>query len=760
MRIQVGLLFSLTGTTSITEKGQCDAARFAIEEYNHGPYEIEVIIRDISSCPRKSAEEAESLAKAGVKIFIGGYTSACRKAILPILETYDCLLVYPALYEGRECHPNVLYTGEVPNQQVHTLLDYSLHHYGKRVYCIGSDYIYPRETHQQVKTYVQEMNGSVVGEQYVPLGQQNFHEVIQDIILKKPDVIFSTIVGKSIISFYQDYHRYGLSPDQIPIFSPITKETEIEGMGAQFAQGHYGAASYFQSINSEPNKQYVRRFLQFIGKDTVISSVMFNTYLGTKMIMDSIFETKSIEHRTIFYHLSGKNISSACGMLHVDPNHRHLSRPVKIGKVGPVGQFSIVWDSEQNISPKPFKEKKGQTDSLNEMVLNAWGQVSEEAIFALSKDQRVLYMSAKAAELTTFKEGQVLSESILQELHRSFQVHHYETDTQTLYVLKPSKKVIHPSTPFFQFGRIRTVNTSYIEELEVARIASQTAANVLILGETGTGKEVIAESIHAESDRRNEPFIPVNTGMLPKELIASELFGFTDGAFTGAKRGGAIGKFEAANNGTIFLDEIGDMPFELQVVLLRAIETKKIVRLGDSKERPINVRIIAATNRNLEEEIAYSGSFRSDLFYRLNVLSISIPPLRNRVDDIEYLCLDFLTEFQNLYGDGPSSISDEAFQSIIQYHWPGNIRELRNMLERAFLLARAQDTHIQPAHLPAVLRGFYQPKKSTDTSLKDLEKTMIQQALQEHKSITQASKILGISRSTLYRKIKEFHITM
>ncbi|MCC3358208.1 transporter substrate-binding protein [Bacillus sp. REN16] len=759
MYIKVGLLFSLTGTTSITEKGQSDAAKFAISEYQSDHYTIEAIVRDICSDPVKGAEEAEKLAKEGVRIFIGCYTSACRKAILPVLEKYNCLLVYPALYEGRECHPNVLYTGEVPNQQVHTLLDYMVHHYGKKVFCIGSDYIYPRETNQQVKTYLQEMNGSVIGEHYVPLGQQNFYDVLQEIILKKPDAIVSTIVGKSVISFYQEYHRLGLSPDKMPIFSPITKETEIDVMGAKVAQGHYGSASYFQSIKNEQNLHFVKNFRQFTKGNKGISSVMFNTYLGTKLIIDSIIETKSIEHRTIFYHLSDKKIESPCGTLVFDSTHRHLSRPAKIGKVLSDGQFGIVWDSEHNISPKPFKEKGRRYEHLNEVFLRAWGEVCEQALFVLSNELKILYISEKGAQLTKYKEGQFISKSMLQQLDTTFQVHHYETNNQQLYLIKP-KKNIHRSGTIFKFGQIRTLSDQFRTELEVAKIASQSVANVLILGETGTGKEVIAKSIHYQSDRKNGPFIPVNTGMLPKELITSELFGFVEGAFTGAKKGGSIGKFEAANYGTIFLDEIGDMPYELQVVLLRAIETKKIVRLGDTKERPVDVRIIAATNRNLDEEIAYNNSFRSDLFYRLNVLSISIPPLRNRIEDMEFLCEEILQEFQEIYGSGPNKMSDEAFSSLFQYHWPGNIRELRNVLERAFLLGRAEESHIKAKHLPTALKGYYQLKKPKEKSLKDLEKTMIEQTLQESKSVMEASQVLGISRSTLYRKIKEFHITV
>jgi sigma-54 dependent transcriptional regulator, acetoin dehydrogenase operon transcriptional activator AcoR len=704
--IKIGLLFSFTGTTSITERGQYEAATLAIEEFNNnGQCNIEAIPRDICSDPIKSAEEAENLAKEGIKIFIGCYTSACRKAILPILEKYNCLLVYPTLYEGQECHPHVFYTGEVPNQQVHTLLNYLTHQYGKKVYCIGTDYLYPRETNRQVETYLKKINGTVVGEHYVPFGYQHFYHVLEDIISKQPDVIFSTLVGESIISFYKDYHRIGLNPGKIPIFSPITKETEIQAMGGKYGSGHYSSASYFQSITNQQNLDFVQKFHRIFGSNKVISSVMFNTYLGTKLIINSMIKTNSTDYKTIFSYLRDKKFNTICGTITIDSNYRHLSRPIKIGKVMPNGQFQIVWDSEINIDPNPNNERKKQTQHFSEMILKSWGHISKEALFVLSKNGKVQFISKRAIELTNIQEGQVLSSDIVQNLHHSFHINHYEISNFHFYFLRVKKNKNYVDTSM-RFGSIQTNNEIYKEELEVAKIAAQSNANVLILGETGTGKEEMARSIHYESDRKNGPFIPINLGLLPKELIVSELFGYVEGAFTGAKKGGGIGKFEAANGGTLFLDEIGDMPLELQVMLLRAIETKKIIRLGESKERSVDVRIIAATNRDLEKEIAYKGSFRSDLFYRLSVLSIKIPSLRERIEDLDNLCQEFLNLFLKLYGKGPNKISDEVLQKFYTYHWPGNIRELRNVIEHGFLLAQKENSQINIEHLPRNFKGY------------------------------------------------------
>lgn len=755
--IKVGLLFSLTGTTALTEKGQCKAAEFAIEEFNkEGHNQIQPVIRDIASDPQKSVEQAIALAKQGVKIFVGSYTSACRKAILPILEEYNCLLVYPTLYEGRECHANVFYTGEVPNQQVHTLLDFITHYYGKRIYCLGTDYVYPRATHQQVKTYLKEKKGTIVGEHYVPFGHQQFHHVLQDIMNKKPDAIFSTLVGESIIPFYKTYHRIKLNPADIPICSPITKETEIAAMGTKYGAGHYSAGSYFQSLTNSENKNLVQKFQHFVHSDHVISSVMFNAYLGTKLILEAIHKTNSQDLHTLFYELKGKKLKTACGSVHVEENHHHLSRPSRIGQAQSDGQFKIVWDSHHSIPPKPFIEKTNTFELIEEITLEAWGQVSEEALLALSNHNEIVYMTQKAKELTGFDEKQKVTSKWFQDLESLFVVHRYEASQQTLILLKPKPKSYPMITPYY-FHNIYTINKDYQMELDVAKLAVQSLANVLILGETGTGKEVVARAIHYESNRKTQPFVTVNSGAIPRELISSELFGYVNGAFSGAKKDGNIGKFEAANGGTLFLDEIGEMPYELQVVLLRAIESGTIVRVGDHRERKIDVRIISATNRNLQEEIAYKGSFRSDLYYRLNVLSITLPPLRERPEDIEHLAHHFLKQFQNTYGKGPNKINSEVLPTLVQYPWPGNVRQLRNVLERAFLLAANQQTEIEINHLPQELKGYEQRSHRPKQSLKKAERDAIEQALQESNTITEASQTLGISRSTLYRKIKEFH---
>ncbi len=315
-----------------------------------------------------------------------------------------------------------------------------------------------------------------------------------------------------------------------------------------------------------------------------------------------------------------------------------------------------------------------------------------------------------------------------------------------------------PAQQEYQFGRIVTYSPSFQKELHATKINSQSDASVLILGETGSGKEVLARAIHEQSPRKNGPFVALNAGAIPRELIASELFGYTEGAFTGSRKGGSMGKFEVADGGTLFLDEIGEMPLKLQVSLLRVLEERKVVRIGDHKERPINVRVIAATNRNLKEEIAYQGSFRSDLYYRLNVFTIHLPPLRQRIEDIATLSTQFLKQFHEQYGKGPCNLSDSILQRLQSYSWLGNIRELRNIMERAFLLA-VDAPAILPIHLPGELNKAENINSLPSVAnLKDMEKQMVEQALRESMSVTEAAKKLGITRSTLYRKINQWKI--
>jgi formate hydrogenlyase transcriptional activator len=283
-----------------------------------------------------------------------------------------------------------------------------------------------------------------------------------------------------------------------------------------------------------------------------------------------------------------------------------------------------------------------------------------------------------------------------------------------------------------------------VEAHALARRVAGTDSTVLLLGETGTGKELFASLIHDLSLRRVRPIVRVNCGAIPPTLIESELFGRERGAFTDAIAR-QIGRFELADRSTIFLDEIGDLPSEVQVKLLRVLEDRQIERLGNPKSIPVNVRIIAATHRSLEENVA-AGSFRSDLFYRLNVFPIHVPPLRERIEDIPALVWHFIREFSEAFGKRIESIAPATMAQLTQYPWPGNIRELRNVVERAMVVAGGPQLTIRMPS--AVSRGA-----SLSAKLADVQKAHIHRVLESVgwriRGVGGAADRLGLRPTTL-----------
>ena len=290
----------------------------------------------------------------------------------------------------------------------------------------------------------------------------------------------------------------------------------------------------------------------------------------------------------------------------------------------------------------------------------------------------------------------------------------------------------------------------------VDKVAS-TSANVLIQGESGTGKELIARALHHQSGRDTKPFLAINCGALPESLLESELFGHTKGSFTGAV-GDKKGLFRSVAGGTLFLDEIGDMPPALQVKLLRAIQEHEVTPVGASMPIPFDARLIAATNKNLETEVA-ADRFREDLFYRLNVVEIEIPPLRMRIEDIPLLVKHFVSKSARAQNTGEKPVSNDALSALIGYAWPGNIRELENVIERAVVLS-GDEIDIQS--LPAKVRMGSQKVSKTRKSptLNDIERDYVIEVLQDvGGDKTEAANILGIDLSTLYRKLKRYSIS-
>jgi len=288
--------------------------------------------------------------------------------------------------------------------------------------------------------------------------------------------------------------------------------------------------------------------------------------------------------------------------------------------------------------------------------------------------------------------------------------------------------------------------------------ASQSDAPVIIFGESGTGKELISKAIHDVGKRKQQPFVKVNCAALTESLLESELFGHVKGAFTGAyqKR---EGRFEAARDGDIFLDEIGDLPLATQVKLLRVIEEKIIERVGDNKPIPIDVRIISATNKDLMQ-LVEQGVFREDLFYRINVIPITIPPLRERAEDIPLLADSFFRRLQLKSGKTTEGISNDTMGALLNYSWPGNVRELKSAFEYAFVTC--QEKLIQPYHLPPVIFKGKKPSpaaQKTHDNQDEIKKKQLVEALERTGgNQSKAARILGVSRVTVWNRIKRFNI--
>jgi DNA-binding NtrC family response regulator len=283
---------------------------------------------------------------------------------------------------------------------------------------------------------------------------------------------------------------------------------------------------------------------------------------------------------------------------------------------------------------------------------------------------------------------------------------------------------------------------------------SKTDANILILGENGTGKELIAREIHKRSERANEIFMSVDIASMSESLIESELFGYVKGAFTDAHED-RIGRLESANGGSLFLDEIGNLPLSVQAKLLTVLQNRKIYRVGGSKEIPIDIRLICATNGNIEKLID-QGLFREDLFYRINTIQIQSPPLRERGNDIIELALFYLNKFANKYNKGRLEISKEAQNELLNYEWKGNVRELMHTIEKAVILSENRELSEEDLHLKTVFKADI---SGNSKRLEDVEKRTIQEVLEKHKgNLTQVAKELDISRTTLYLKLKKYEI--
>jgi len=314
------------------------------------------------------------------------------------------------------------------------------------------------------------------------------------------------------------------------------------------------------------------------------------------------------------------------------------------------------------------------------------------------------------------------------------------------------------------FSRIVGAGSAILKAKAKARQLARINVPVLLLGPTGAGKEVFARALHESGPGNGRPFVPLNCGGMTRELLASELFGYVEGAFTGARRGGMPGKFEAADGGTLFLDEIGEMPLDLQAHFLRVLEDNEVYRLGENKPRKIKVRLVAATNRDLRDEVA-KGRFRMDLFYRLSVTVLNLPSLCERTEDIPLLVQHFIEKAAERYGVPVKRVAPSTIDALCAHRWPGNVRELRNVVEGMILLSEGDE--ITPDDLPVEISGMSSntaltvadPQFGTVATLEESERLSIIMAIGRHGgNLTRAAESLGIAKSTLYQKMKRYNL--
>ncbi|HEX2628069.1 MAG TPA: sigma-54 dependent transcriptional regulator [Chitinophagaceae bacterium] len=375
-------------------------------------------------------------------------------------------------------------------------------------------------------------------------------------------------------------------------------------------------------------------------------------------------------------------------------------------------------------------------------------------VYLSANSNKDILETAKATKPYGFLVKPFRAKDVLVTLDVAQYLHQHRHDTS----LASSPKTISLAAAANQCAGIIGESQQWMEVMEYARIVAPTETSVLLLGESGTGKERVADCIHALSSRSNKPFIKVNCAALPASLIESELFGHEKGSFTGAveKR---IGKFEQADGGTVLLDEIGEMPFEIQVKLLRVLQEREIERIGGRSPIKLDVRVIAATNRILEKEIA-EGRFRIDLYYRLNVFPIHLPSLRDRKEDIPLLAYHFIDQFSQKTGKKIVGLSDESFEQLLNYNWPGNIRELEHLIERSVLLAKGNT--IREIPLPGnntiQTSGISAEIKTIDQNEREHILAVLRKCKGKIFGPGGAAELLGIKVSTLNSRIKKLGI--
>jgi len=401
--VRVGILHSLSGTMSISEASLMDAELMAIAQINQAGgvlgKSIEPVIEDGASDPMNFALKARSLIEQDqVATIFGGWTSACRKAVLPVLEELNALLWYPVEYEGLECSPQIFYTGICPNQQVGPAVDWLVQNQGKNFYLVGSDYVFPRTANKLIKAQLKRQGGRLVGEEYLPLGTTEFGKLIESIKQARPDVVFNTLNGDSNLAFYQQYQEAGISAAEIPIMAISVAEEELRRIGGATAAGHYASWSYFQSIDTPKNREFVESFQRCYGSDRVTSDPIEAAYTQVYLWKQAAESAGSFEVDLLRQAAYGQTFEAPGGKVSVEKNN-HLRKPCHIGKILPNGQFQIVFTSAGAIPPQPWLGLEEFSDRVSPVVFDMLGEVSQSIQYSCLLEQKSREVEAAMAQL-------------------------------------------------------------------------------------------------------------------------------------------------------------------------------------------------------------------------------------------------------------------------------------------------------------------------------------------------------------------------
>lgn len=488
---------------------------------------------------------------------------------------------------------------------------------------------------------------------------------------------------------------------------------------------------YFTGINLQRNQKNIFHFLFLLTPDNHLVHLL-NPLIQSfsKTIEENLLNKEKISQLNIskeYIDIISKSSKDGILCLDKEANIKYMNEVAgKILHVNPEKSLNQYIGEIVDFVPvvlSVFKTKKGYTDREFIIHSRTWGTLHFIKTAVIVKDIKGQF----AGVVDFFREITRVRKFV------------------TSYIGAQAK---------FNFNDLIGNNTQLRESIRIAKIAAQSNSNVLIIGETGTGKEMIAQAIHYEGNRKSGPFVTINCGAIPRDLAESEFFGYEPGSFTGADRKGRSGKFELANGGTIFLDEIEELPINLQIKLLRFIQERQITRIGGIKQIPVNVRIIAASNKDLQKEIQL-GRFRKDLYHRINVIKINLPNLKNRKEDIPSL-IEHLTKKLSLKLEKKSPAIDPSFiQSLLNYDFPGNVRELENIIER--ILNICDDKILTIKHIP---KEIINDQNQTNYSLiEDSKRHQISSILlQTDWNISKAAHRLQLSRPTLYRYIKKWNL--